>query len=434
LLIGGNKGASNKLEKLNLILPDSSKLEYVTLQELNSSKILLELKSSEKLVYLMQSKSTDFRRQLLFIYEIGRKLHLSYSFRIRAKQMLGCHIHPKNFLGIKNCIRQNLYFKNGFMYMFFFLGFFRFPKRLLINLLTVNFSEHLILEEVFESLNLSAIVIFTAGQDNLSFLIGMLKKNNKIKYGMVILNWDNTSSKAFISQIFDKIGLWNENQICEAVKFSELSIKKLEVIGSKVADTAYSKYFTEKYHTEHSLENKLLFLGQQNRCDELAELISINNLLRLCRTPYDHLVYRPNPYGKNGRSIIDSGVLEQLGIGVNTDSDIDLREYKGIVCFPTTMLLEVILSGVPYITYTPKHSNYLFSPKNTWNYYHFNYVRSILQTPVIESSFDLFNNIKLGIPKQKTFSQNDFSKILPNFDKRYDSRLNEFVFNMLYDF
>jgi hypothetical protein len=288
-------------------------------------------------------------------------------------------------------------------------------------------------KEVLSALNLSAVVVFSGGQDNLSFLISMLKKNQKIKYAMVILNWDNTSSKAFISQVFNKVGLWNENQICEGIKFSGLDIEKLEIIGSKVTDLAYSKYLAGNSFTEHTPNNRLLFLGQQNRCDELAELVSINSFLKLEKTPYTELVYRPNPYGKNGKDIISSGVLKQLGIEVNTDSNIDLREYRGIICFPTTMILEVVLSGVPFLVYTPKHSNYIFSPNVTWKYYHFNYVREILQIPVVKRSSDLFQNIRFGLPNQRAISQNIFNKIFPYFDTSYDSRLAKFIFNTLYD-
>jgi hypothetical protein len=381
----------------------------------------------------MQSKSSDYRRRLLFISNIGRKIHLSYSLRIRAKQILGCHIHPRNFLGIKSFIKQNLSIENVFMYIFFLLGFFRFSNQLLIKLLTINFKEHLMFKEVLSALNLSAVVVFTAGQDNLSFLIGMLKKDQKIKFAMVILNWDNTSSKAFISQVFDKAGLWNESQICEGVKFSGLDIEKLEVIGSKVTDLAYSKYLTGNRSTEYTHNNRLLFLGQQNRCDELAELLSINSFLNLENTPYAELVYRPNPYGKNGKAIINSGVLNQLGIEVSTDSNIDLREYKGIICLPTTMILEVVLSGVPFVVYAPEHPNYIFSPNITWKYYHFNYVRDILQIPVVKRSSDLFQNIRFGLLNQQAISQNIFNKIFPYFDSSYDSRLAKFIYNTLYD-
>ena len=120
LLIGGNKGASDKLKKLNVDLPANSRFKPITLADLTNSSVPLDFQSSEKLIYLMQSKSSDYRRRLLFISNIGRKIHLSYSLRIRAKQILGCHIHPRNFLGIKSFIKQNLSIENIFMYIFFY--------------------------------------------------------------------------------------------------------------------------------------------------------------------------------------------------------------------------------------------------------------------------------------------------------------------------
>lgn len=433
LLIGGNEGAREKLEKLNLKLSPNSRYKLFTLSDLIDSNKLIDIQSAEKLIYLMESKSTDYRRRLLFISDIGRKWHLSYSFRIRAKQILGCHIHPRNFLGVKNFIKQNIYLENINLYVYFMLGLFRVPRSIVIKLLRINFKEYLIAEKVFSSLKPSAVIVFTAGQDNLSFLISMFKQTQGIKYAMVILNWDNTSSKAFISNNFEKIGLWNENQISEGVKFSGTDVRKFMVIGSKVADLSYSKYLGGKNFPKQKTANRLLFLGQQNRCDELTELIKINDFLTANTSSYNKLVYRPNPYGKNGKSIISSGVLVPLGIEVNTDKDIDLREFQGIVCLPTTMLLEVVLSGVPYLVYTPHHSNYLFSPRVTWKYYHFDRVREILQIPVVNNLSDLLESIKLGIPKQTDFQIKSFEQIFPNFTLNYEIRLTEFILRTLYD-
>jgi hypothetical protein len=95
------------------------------------------------------------------------------------------------------------------------------------------------------------------------------------------------------------------------------------------------------------------------------------------------------------------------------------------------MLLEVVLSGVPYLVYTPHHLNYLFSPRVTWRYYHFDRVREILQIPVVKNLSDLLETIRLGIPKQTDFQMKSFEKIFPHFTINYETRLTEFILKTL---
>lgn len=428
LLLGGNSLTNSRIERYNLNFINKIDKEYISLWDLISEENSIYLNESDDLLYLMSSKSTDFRRRLIFVSDLARNLHHSYSFRIKLRNILGLHIHPKNFLGVKGFLRYFLNLSNYLMYLFFILGVFRFPKSLLIRLLKFNFTDYLTFEKTLESMNIDCIVIFTTGHDNLSFLLSFFDNNHQAKKVLVILNWDNTSSKAIIPDVFDTVCLWNENQINEVVRFSKLNRSKLTVIGSKIADKAYYNYPPIWNKKDGSNANKLLFLGQQNLCDEMTEVINLNNFILLNKTGYSSLVYRPNPHKKSKH---DSIKLNHLGVETHFENEINLRDFKGIICFPTTMVFEIILSKVPALMYIPKHLDYLFSPHTTWKYFHFNSLRTTSPIPVVKSPGDLYDCLIGGIPDQDFYSPTILNSSFPKFSESFENRLDRILSEMM---
>jgi hypothetical protein len=427
LFISGSSDINDKIDKLNLDMFGDLAPRIFTLSTLSrSNKPFLRI-SSDKLSLLIGSKSTRIRSDIHFISDIARVCHRSFSLRTRIKIELCWHYRIRNIQTLKSFLKYLCSKKVLLMYLFFFYGILRLPKQLLMFFLKIRLKDHLKLAEIFDSLNLSQVVLFTSGYDNLVFLLSAMNRNDRTKFTIVISNWDNTSSKAIVPKFFDKICLWNYDQINEIAKFSKLKTNNLFVLGSKTADNAYSAYDFSKDSRSKNKKNSLLFIGQQNKCDEIGELIKINEFLSSNSTPYENLVYRPHPLSGHQQKMIGAIQNKNLKIDLDLSPSIDLRNYSGIIGLPTTFLLEAILSQVPMVVYTPRHENYRRDPYTTWKYYHWNTLKKILPSPVLSNFQELCLLLTNGIPSQRNLSINEFNQIFPKFDNSFESRLNKII-------
>lgn len=422
IILGGNLQTNEKLKKIEFKFTEI-KFNTLFLDDLLNSENKEVRNAGQVLLNMYSSKKVNYRRQLFFIYNLAKKIHLSYSMRIRCKQILNLHVHPKNIFGLKSWLTSIAQFNNIFLYSFFVFGILRIPKSLIIKLLKVNFKELNSFQETLFTKNSNFLIVFTTGVDNISFLLALGSKEIHLKKIQVILNWDNPSSKAFIPDIYDKVALWNKNQINDVVKFSDIQEDKLFVIGSLTADRAYQKYALRRNRNKPGTA-RLLFLGQQNRCDELGELKFLLNKINSESSLYKTLTYRPNP---NSKRKISKKILDDLGIQLSIEPEIDLVDFAGIVTLPSTMLLEVLMSGVPAVIYTPRHPNFLFDPETCWKYYHFRELKSFLRIPVIKSRDALAEFLQFGIPEHKFVLDDQFQRIFPYFEKDFASRINDLV-------
>ncbi len=430
LLIGGSKDANNKIDRFNLAYFECLDSSFFTLTSLENSDDPSLKSAAKKLKVLIESKDVRIRSNMYFISDIARVCHLSYSLRTRIKVELFWHYRILNINSLKSFLKFLFTKRVLIMYLSFLLGVLRFPKKLLMYFLKIKLADRSRFLEVLNDLNLSEIIVFSTGYDNLIFLLSTIKKKPNVKFTIIISNWDNTSSKAIIPKIFDKICLWNYDQIEDIRKFSKLKKSNIVVLGSKTADEAYSKYHFDNDFQSKNQSKSILFIGQQNKCDEISELIKIGSFLDSTSTPYKNLVYRPHPLSGHQNKMLNSILDNKINIGLEVNPSIDLRLYSGIISFPTTFLLEAILSGVPTVVYTPRHNKYRRDPHSTWKYYHWNSLKKILPIPTLTNFSDLCTALQNGLPSQSPLIMSQFGKIFPNLDGTFELRLkNELTFN-----
>ena len=427
LFISGSKDINDKIEKLNLAVFENLSSKIFTLSSLSRSNTSSLRIASDQISLLIGSRSTRIRSDINFISDIARVSHRSFSLRTRIKVELCWHYRIRDIQTLKALLKYLCSKKVLLMYLSFFYGILRLPKPLLMFFLKIKFKDHLKLAEIFDSLNLSQVVLFTSGYDNLVFLLSAMNRNPSIKFTLVISNWDNTSSKAIVPKFFDKVCLWNYDQINEITKFSKLKTNNLFVLGSKTADNAYYKYDFSKDSRSKNKNTSLLFIGQQNKCDEISEIIKINEFLKSSLTPFEYLVYRPHPLSGHQQKMIRAIQNKNLGINLDLSPSIDLKSYGGIICLPTTFLLEAILSRVPMVVYTPRHENFRRDPYTTWKYYHWKTLKKILPSPVLGNFQDLCLVLASGLPPQRKLSINAFNQIFPKFNGSFESRLKQVI-------
>jgi len=277
-------------------------------------------------------------------------------------------------------------------------------------------------------LNINTVVLFSSGYDNLVHLINYHSKINNHKFILVINNWDNPSSKCFMTENFDLILLWNPQQIQHVCKLNYISKEKLIVIGSQTADLAYSKYkLTTARTTDNTkvTQKKLLYIGQQNHYDEIHDIINIQNYISTNESKYEKLFYKPHPLSKMKIKRIESNFEELKFVSIIQSTEIDLRDFDGIIALPTTLILEVILSRVPSVIYTPTNKQFRRDPRTMWKYEHFKDLKAVQAIEVVKDFDELSRFLKFGLPEQIPFNKNSLNYIFPEYSNNYLDRLKE---------
>jgi hypothetical protein len=214
--------------------------------------------------------------------------------------------------------------------------------------------------------------------------------------------------------------------------YNKISQSTLKVIGSKTADDAYRKYITEIAPILNQ-EKTLLYIGQQNSYDEIGDLLRIQNYLNdNPRSYYRKLAYRPHPLSRMKMKRLNLHKNDIKNIDVVLESSIDLRKFDGIICLPTTLVLEVVLSKKPAIIYTPKSQNYRRDPAQMWNYDHFNEFKQEGFLKVIKDFNQLKYYLEYGLPMQKEFNQSKLEYFFPFYTENYTTRFSQLVQQIVY--
>jgi len=423
LILGGDFGTNEKLKKLNFKSSiNQSIITTHTLVNSNDSSSKLAVKTICK---IYNQPKLRFKSEIFFISEISRRIFASLSLRIRLSVAIFGPYRAVSLSTTLLIFRHIRKLSTAGIIIAFIYGFFRMPKSILIKLMKFRCGDLLELIKLIETLKITKIVILTSGYDYFSFLIHLLGDSLPIEFFMLINNWDNPSSKAIIPKNYKKIGVWNYQQINEIKSISRIDTSKCVVVGSMYADRIYSKYLSNENYESLTLKKELglLFIGQQNKSDEAKEVLKLNEFITSSVSPYKKIVYRPHPTSRQNQKILKTGKWETENIEINLDTDIDLRIYDAIICFPTTMILEAILSNVPTILYVPRHISYRRDPSNMWKYKHFDFLKKHLPFPIVFSFEELTSLILQGIPKPKKFDEDILRNLLPRFDETYEERI-----------
>ena len=416
----GDRTVNWKLRSMNFEDLQASNFQFIS--EIFNKSDSLNHQSHLISEYLRNSKSTSIRSEIFFTYNLSKNVAKGYSLRIKLLTILFGKYRIRSLQTFKQTLKYFLKLKTPLLIIACIYGLFKFKEGLLLRILKFGYYDDTIFSDFVSQVNPDLIILFSGGYDNVNFVIDICTKNPNTKYVFVMNNWDNPSSKGFVSENFDLVCLWNEEQINHITKLIGIDRSKLCVLGSNTADKAYSKYLKDAPSMKN-LDHALIFIGQQNAFDEIGEVLKIQQLINRGETNFSSLYYRPHPI--SGRQIKRLSLSMPLlkDVQIDDSSDFDLRIYGGIICLPTTLLLEVILVKKPYVVYTPKNSKFRLDPRTMWNYTHFDYLKTLNTSKVVKNFDDLRLLLREGLPTPNDFTFSELNQIFPHFTENYNSRL-----------
>ena len=382
---------------------------------------------------LYGNKKIDLRRKLMDCFSISRLFFKSTSFRKRVQVILLGKVRVKDLKTFSlflrfTCRREHLLF-----YIVFLMGILQFPRVIFQKIIFFGLKDHKNFIKKLRKLEKSVLVFATNGLDNFYFILNSSDKPKNLKYFAVVYSWDNISSKLLPSTKLDHLALWNYRQKQELLEIHKSEVINTSVVGSQMADRAY-KFYSSKKYLEPSKSNKksLILLGMFNRSDELADLIELCKLMRgNSQYWYETFTYRPHPISKSNLKKIDSRKLDQLGINVNYDRTVDLRQYGGVICFPTSIIFEVLVAESRAVIFAPEYLKYRVDPKAVTNYKHFNWFKELNPIPIVDEFQQLLHMLKQPLPLQNKIARQDLDLIFPKFNSTYNNRLKKQIINYI---
>ena len=372
------------------------------------------------------------RKNMCICFLLSRFFLKNFSFFMRARLIIFGKYRIYNLKSFLYNFRNIVSLRVILLAFVFFLGLLRFPVSMFTKILFLGFKDLEILQEKLDCLGENIFVFATNGLDNLYFLLIMLKKPKHIRYLSVTYSWDNISSKFILSKKLDHVALWNHTQKKELRDIYGYDIVDSTVIGSKMADRSYAFYAKQKVENQSDLnQHTLAILGLFNKSDEFFDVLRIHNLIQSTNNFwYKKIVYRPHPLSTANQKQIDFDKAFHLGIEINQDHSFDLNKFGGIICFPTSIIFEVLVSGVPSILYAPRYSKYRTDPANVLKYKHFEAFRSLKPFPIIGKFEDLKSMLMNPIRTPKKLSIEQVNDIFPRFTTNYNSRLTSIIKNL----
>jgi len=376
---------------------------------------------------LYNNKNLDSRREYMVCFSISRYFFRSFSFRKRIQIILFGKYKVKNLETLIMNLRFITRKKNLFLFFAFVLGLFHFPKSIFYKIVFWRLNDHKNLIEKLWNLEGATLLFTTNGLDNFYFIVSSLQKPKNIKYFAIAYSWDNISSKFILSQNINHLALWNFRQQREIVEIYKSNVISSSVLGSKMADRSYSFYASQKpYKSNAAISKKLIFLGMYNKGDEFLDLIRLGEAIQKNNMYwYSSIDYRPHPLSKGNLKNIDTIKLRGLGIKMNLAETIDLRNYGGVICLPTSIIFEVLVAQSKAVIYAPRYSKYRVDPRAVVKYKHFECFREFKPIPIVESFENLINMLKEPLPSQKILSAQELNSIFPKFDSTYMERISD---------
>lgn len=429
LCIGGNPIFAKKIEEYGLDSFNSENFTYLLGHNFIEKKYSIEFGFSAEIEKIINDKRLRRNAQLFNMYNYGKYFFRSPYFRTRSNFLLFSKYRITDFNSLKLVLRHVS--NSKMLFVLFSLGFLRVPTYIVKGLLLINVKVVNEFERILNEVEPQVVVLLDNGSSPMFFLMNMVDKGLNRRFVLLIYSWDNPTTKLFVGNVFDFIGAWNQNQIYELETIHGYSPNKCKVIGSNVSDMAYSgnRNLTPLKSKTSKFTSTLLVLGMAANSDELLDVIGISKIISSGESIYTHIVYRPHPLcAYNQKMIIKlQKEISELHIQVDKEVDFSLKIYDAIICFPSTLLLDVIVSRKPAVFYTPRYPKWRSDPNIISRASYFNKLNSLNCISRVDSFTNLVSFIKVGLPNQQTLEMVDFETILPRLDMRYAERINEFV-------
>jgi len=402
-------------------LTNSLKFYDVLINDANSSTA-----DNSFYMSLLENKSLRNRAQFLNTYFTSMNYFKSKSYKIALKVLVFGQVKIFKSNSKLRLIHSLFSLKKLALYLACVFGFLRIPRLIILGFLKIFTKEVKDFLCDLNNRNIQYIVIKDNGRSNFYFLSYFLPP--KIKVIDIIHSWDNTSLKYFPSKNVNFIATWNSQQIREIQNISNIPSTRMNVIGSRLADSTYLKYSLSGENYNSLANKKLLVVGMFNQSLEVMEVLKMKNFInQYNHSAYDKLFYRPHPDNLKSRKLFKKFQLDKLGVEMHTNDEIDFRDFSGIICFPTSMLLEIIISRVPAILFAPKHEQYRTDPFTVYQLDHFKPIRESKPLIVCEDFKDLKHFLISGIPNQNTVDENFISQVFPNYASDYSNRIGKLI-------
>jgi hypothetical protein len=430
LILGGDIDSAKKIAQLEFAKFNNSSFDYVYpyMNPLDTNLLAFNNKFEE----IHNDLKISTRASVKFVYCASKYFFVSKSFRIHLRVMLIGNYKLTSKQGLALTIRNFFRVKIILYLLASVYGFFRLPEKLLNLILRFNLNQSNIFQNILKESNANIIVLISSGRDNMHFLMSTFRKRRGISYVMLIQNWDGPSSKNFISSKFDYVGLWNEQQLEHLKSLIDINKETFKIIGSPTCDTAYSEYdSTRVFKDSINTSKKLLYIGQRNNYDELSDVIQIQEFLRTNNCAYSKLAYRPHPNSEMKAKRIESRRHDFRDLEILDSGKLNLLDYSGIICLPTTFLLEVILSAVPAILYAPTDNLNFRNPRKMLQYKHFSPIINSSWISITKDFNTLLSYLPDGLPAQSKPDQRIFDILFPKFSDPYAMRVNNMLENLI---
>jgi len=427
LCIGGSLFSAKLIEDYDMSTFNSADLSFFSGHNFSRKSQNLESKFTLKIEDLINSSRLKRRAQLYIIYNYGKNLFKSPYFPVRSRVLMFSKYKVIDFTSLKIVLRHALH--SNLFFLFFLMGFFRLPKNLVKFLLSINLSELIDFRQILKDVNPQIVVILDNGTGSIFFLLNLVKKCSNKRFVLLVYSWDNPTTKLFVEDNIDFIGVWNQNQIFELEKIHGYNPNKCKVIGSKLADDVWNSKFKSCKISNSKSNKTLIVLGMAANSDEVLDVIKIARVIRDGYSIYNKIVYRPHPLCAHSFKTIKSFQkdINDLQIYVDQDVDFSVKGFDGIVCFPSTLLLETIASQIPSVFYCPKYPKWRTDPRRITKAGYLKNLVDLKVIPMVGNLEDLIDLIKHGLPNQEKLLPPDFDNILPRLDMTYSARANELI-------
>jgi len=264
-----------------------------------------------------------------------------YKQTIKAKQ-------PFPFLGMG-------FLKKKILQLFIILKI----RKILVYFLKSILSNTLIKRE-FNTENVKAIICFTSSKDSIYDDLVRIAKKNKIKIILVLINWDNATSKPYIEKP-DVVLTWG-------IQTALLSNKIHKVYSKAIGSPRYESYknnadFNYKVSLGkldlNSNYKYIIFAGASFPSEEINILNKLSELIVKKHNSTYKIIYRPHPYSWKINSIkrndyFNKSVIIDPCLSKFADNDFDQFRHlfavsSALISPYSTMVVESLLNGKPVL-------------------------------------------------------------------------------------
>jgi hypothetical protein len=428
LMMGGHPPMAERIKALKFEFLNAQVFKIESAHSISDYFDKRDIPFNIALDKLMNSNKLNFRAQILVTFMMGKNYHKSYSFKTRVRIIFFSPYKIKDFQSFKIVMRHIFRVKTFLHLVAFVFGALHFSRTFFLNILKIGVKEVEIFGNLLEFKKPDILFLLDNGNNAIFFLLNIMKKKENVKYVFIVYSWDNTTTKCFIPKIFDYVGAWNQEQISEVNSMSGINKENIFVLGSSLADKSYANYnYSLRSNILVTDKRRLLFIGMFNKCDETNYLINIKKFLDNNRTPYNSLTYRPHPLSRSSEKKARKFDLESFGVIIDKSKNFSVSEFDAVICLPTSMLLEVVVSRLPLILFLPKDTKYRANPYDIFSWTHYKSLRTLNFIPRAENEFELLTQLqKECLPLIDTIPT-QFQKIFPNFGTSYETRLKVFI-------